>query len=208
MAFSDTADHHLLSTLSGWTLQNSEVEIADAGWDSASATYLKKFATTATADTVAAEWEIGDTLLSSFYLTNARVSPVRGGIWRANVSGKGLISTRPIRVTTGATVTQSNVENVTISGTHYDRAEIKEGTPTVDIEYALSGFDPPLASVGLAGTPDWSPSVRASIWSTIENPLYHFPNGWVLMECTAEQLLDLSLWLVRERWAYVFAWSP
>jgi len=140
------------------------------------------------------------------------------GLFEVEVVSLGLLSARGLRVRYDAGANSTSGENVDVPGIGLvSRAEGQESQVTCDIEYIVtSGYAPGdgsfyTADVGTATDPPsgWKPTVKDSIWESIGDPTYHYPNGWVLMTSSLENLPGLdTVWLIRDRYQYIYAASP
>jgi len=207
MAF-DTPDPTciVLSAMGGnWETWESEAIPTDSGWDTARILVAKDYKASVTNGfTVARAWpRSGKISGENFWIDSVRPRRLNGNIWTCELSCKGLLSSRPIKVRGGAGVEQQNSERVSLPGiTGLWRAQVMEASPNVNIEYITIGA-PPTGQVGRAGSPAFAPAVRASVWGYLTNPLVHFPHGWVMLNIDWDQIPGTMVHLVRETWQYV-----
>jgi hypothetical protein len=200
----------LTSLGASWVLTNVIPEPTESGFDNLTATYMSRQAPSFTGADAADDFALGAVTVSgrNFWTVGVKPKQLGHGFWSCDVIGKGWLNTKAIKVSGGTTVIQQQAENVVV-GTYglIPRFSGLEIAPSVNIEYIVNG-DPPTADVGLAGTPDFAPSVRASSWASIADPLQTFPFGWVLVDLQYDRLPGTSITLVRETWAYIFRYAP
>jgi hypothetical protein len=144
----------------------------------------------------------------NWWAANIRARRKAGNIWIAEVGCKGLLDPRGIKVRGRSSVEQQSAENVGVPGAGTrKKVQVLESSPTVELEY-ISFSEPPTRRVGLTGYPLITPATRQSVWSSLEDPVYHYPNGWVMVDIDWEKLVGANVWLIREIWAKIFPFSP
>jgi hypothetical protein len=143
----------------------------------------------------------------NFWNVGVKPKQLGHGFWSCDVMGKGWLNTKAIKVSGGTSVIQQQAENVITAYGLIPRFSGLEIAPTVNVEYIVNGA-PPTAEVGLAGTPDYVPAVRSSLWASLPNPLQTFPFGWVLVDMLYDLIPGTNITLVREVWAYIFRYAP
>jgi hypothetical protein len=200
----------LTSLGSTWSLRSVIPEPTESGFDNLTAIYMSRQAPSYTGADAADHFALGSVTATglNFWTVGVKPKQLGHGFWEANVTGKGWLNTKAIKVSGGSGVIQQQAENITHGGYGLiPRFSGLEITPTVNIEYIIDG-DPPTDLVGLAGTPDYAPAVRASLWSSLTNPLQTFPFGWVMVDMQFERIPGTEVTLVRETWAYIFRYAP
>lgn len=134
------------------------------------------------------------------------------GIFVIEVTSMGLLSTRGYKVRYGAASEMQQKDNVIVSGVNRPHLATRESAVTAELEYILFGSASSLtAVVGTTGGSlgSWAPTVRSSIWAGIDDPTYHYPNGWVFDAADMENLPGLTtVWLAKEHYAYQYPYSP
>jgi hypothetical protein len=204
----NTTSHTLaLHKLGTWQLLEDTCEVVTSGWDTQRQVYGKYVGTGATARSVAAQWHQGQNMGGNFWLTEVTPRALGGGIWGAECVSKGLSAPRPPRYSGGAASLQRSIENLSAFGQTYPKAEVWESTPTLEVEF-ISFTPPRTQDVGTEETPINAPPVRPSAWSSILDPTFHFPNGWVIADVRYEQILNLNVWLITMVYEYRYPFTP
>lgn len=201
----------VLSAMGGdWEEWSSSAEPTDSGFDTISVSLAKDFRAGGTNGlAIARQFPIGRRIgASNFWITGCKPRLIAGGIWGCDLQGKGLVATRPIKVSGGTGVEQQSTENYVfvpgVGGTN--RLQTLEITPTVNVEYI--SFNPPATNqVGQAGYSPYVTAVRNSVWTSLSNPLVHFPFGWVMVDMQWEKLSGVNVWLIKEVWQYIYRYS-
>ena len=210
MPFASRADVFGLSVIpTSWTLWGPpEITPTDSGWDTIRAQYVKDFRTSTPSAANLRPFDIGDAIESlNFWVSGSQPNQLGGNIWVVTVTGKGIAASRPVKVSGRSTAEQQQGDNISGPGFTNKRAVVLESAPTVCIEYVQVGGSPPTGDVGLAGTPAVAPAVRATVWDSLDDPLYHYPSGWVFMDIDWEQGPGNHAILIKEAWAYIFEQS-
>lgn len=140
------------------------------------------------------------------------------GLFEVEVSSLGLLSDRGDRVRYDAGANSTSGQNIVVTGEGtFASVEAQESQVTCDIEYIVtSGLEPShadfyTAAVGEAEDPPspWKPTVKDSVWDYLTEFTYHYPSGWVLMSSSIENLPGkTTVWLVRDRYQYIYEISP
>lgn len=213
MAFNTRRQALVITDLgSSYELDESIPRRNAEGWDDWMGVFYRRGAVSAAG--LAGDWPIGSKLSSAaidgadLWVQGVTERPVGCGIYRVEVSAKGLLYQRGTVVCYGAAAQLQSAENVTIDGTTYARAEVCESDVTAQVRYISD--DPPTENVGQSRTPARAPQVRSSGWNSIENPLYQYPNGWVLMSTSAEPLPGVSpaIYLISDDYQYRYPFVP
>jgi hypothetical protein len=207
MPIIDTAQAYALHRLAGWRLISDQPQKATSGWDTTRLVYAANRPASAGFQ-IASEWAIGRKLPGlNMFLVDVAPRPLGGGIWSAEVTGQGLLAARLPRVSGSAATIQRSLEDLNAFGTIYPKAEVWESTPTLEVE-VINATAPETHLVGTEMRPTQATAVRRSIWSFIQEPTFHFPNGWVLADLRYERLLNKNLWLKVYVWEYRYAFTP
>jgi len=136
------------------------------------------------------------------------------GIFEVEIVSLGLLSPRGHKVRYDAGANAVSGTNIAVPGAGIQpRAASDESQVTCDIEYIMIGSTASTrtVNVGTASNPPspWQPTVKASIWSFLSDYTFNYPSGWVLKSSGLENLPGLSnVWLVRDRYQYVYQISP
>lgn len=137
-----------------------------------------------------------------------------GGIWLFECEYKGLLAPRDPVLKYTAAGEQQYAENVTINGTPRDRALIMESAVGFSHQYIIDltlsppdDFDTDLVGTAVAG-PTGAPSVRASGWVSLPDPLFHYPYGWVFENLQTEKLTGVGVHLATAHYRYQYPFSP
>lgn len=220
----------LIETVNITSLADGEAELldrvpaeADTGWDSMRDTWLIR-SDAAGLDPMAALGAFAalnrGTQVSGFNMwIQSRSARCRArGIFVAEVVSQGLLSARGYKVRYDSGANQQSGENIAVPGEGIkSKLSTDESQVTADLEYIIIGGLAPgnpnflTAKVGLALDPPstWKPAVKASIWTSLVDPTFHYPYGWVLKSAQMENLPGLdTVWLARERYQYVYPFSP
>lgn len=132
-------------------------------------------------------------------------SRLGGPIWRLDVTAKGHLETQlpKIRWVTGSS--SFSAENVDVSGIGLV-AKLASEMPEVGMELSYLSFSatPTTPSVGISATPpNPRPPTPANPWTSIADPVVHYPNGWVRKGVDTDRIVP-GLWWITERYNYVF----
>lgn len=206
MPFETTANLRVISAITGtWEIWDDSPEETESGWDTLARTVVarKSSATDAVND-----WAIGTNISGmNMWVVGAKARCLGADIFAVDLKCHGLVQSKDIKVTGKSTIEQQQGDDVTIPGHSHVRAVVAEAAPTVEIAYIQIGGSPPTNQVGLAGTPDYAPAVRASVWGSITNPLHHYPHNWVFQDIDFDKIPGVAVFLIKERWQYVFELS-
>jgi hypothetical protein len=194
---------------------------AESGWDSMRDKYLYRndAAGTDPHAAVAAFMVRGSQVSGkNMWVVSRAARCVALGIFVVEVVSMGLLSDRGDRVRYDAGANSQSGQNIAVTGEGtFANLAAQESQVTCDIEYIVTaGLTPDnaafyTAAVGEAEDPptDWKPTVKDSIWDYLAEFTYHYPNGWVLMGSSIENLPGLdTVWLIRDRYQYIYAVSP
>ncbi len=187
-------------------------------WDEADAEWLVFDGSGGDAHTV--EQRTGQEILnvgpvgSRWWMAEAPQIDQRGpGVHIVRARLKGLLEqTVPPRYgyrLNGRTDTQ-NADNIEIEGVVYPRVEVDEDSIELAVRWIHIGPRPDVTAVGSETTPPIAVTVRPSGWTSIPDPLYHYPNGWCLISRDPEpvcQGVDAA-WLVHDLYHYRYPFSP
>jgi hypothetical protein len=210
MPFGTAFDLSLLTNIpSSWQLEYALPEVTESGWDTLRAKYWAYLGFAATGVTTAGDFPVGGVSVAGLNFRTVRSVPrcVGGGIWEMDVFGHGYTDISRIKVRGGSRASTQTAENIVTDVGTIPRFTGLEATPTVTIEYVTTGL-PATNQVGLGGTPAVAPSVRASAWTALANPMQHFPNGWVMTGIDFDRLPNTTWHLAQEQWEYIFRYSP
>lgn len=203
MSFATEADLRVISAISGWEVWEDVPMLTDSGWDGLS---RKVVGHASSEDDALASWPVGTAISGmNMWVANAKARCLGADIYAVELSCKGLFAERPLKVS-GRSATEQQQGDAILGPdwTGAQRAVVKEAAPSVNIEYIIIGGEPPTNLVGTNGTPDYAPAVRASVWATVADPLYHFPAGWVFDGIDWEYGPGNHACLVKEAWNYIF----
>lgn len=146
---------------------------------------------------------------TSCYIVSRSAEALAHGIYIIDLVGKGILeASKPSKVKYTAYATQQSAQNIydPSESTIYAKVVAHEAQVGCDVSYVTS--TPPTDDVATAVTPPNAPDVKSSVWAYLTDPTYHYPNGWVLMACDAEQIPGASVWLVTDRYQYIYPISP
>lgn len=153
----------------------------------------------------------------TMWIQSRQAKCVARGLFKVEVVSLGLLSARGLKVRYSSGANIQSGENISVPGFGIAaRASGRESQVTCDVEYVVTaGLQPGNASfytaaVGTAVDPPmaYKPTVKASLWSSLTDFTYWYPNGWVLDSSEIENLPGLdTVWLVRDRYQYQYAYS-
>lgn len=90
-----------------------------------------------------------------------------------------------------------------------DKIQAEISAPGVEIDMVLIGSAPDFTEVGTNSEPPYLPGVASNPWASLEDPTYHYPEGWYLADIRAQQLWGSPLhWLVTYVWRFKYSVSP
>lgn len=191
-------------------LVNEEPQLTNEGWDTLTQIYTIRTATL-TPETLAGLFPLGARLGSrNWWITGSVPQERAPGFWTVAVSYKGWAQTKPAVVRVGASAASQTAENVAVGGTTHPKIETHQNSPTISISYLTANVavGSLTSSVGTAQTPPITISAPASVWASLSPYLYHFPNGWVLMESAEERLPGTSAALINNTYQYFQLATP
>lgn len=198
------------------TLVDEVPNLTNEGWDTLEQTYLQR-RTSCTAEEAAALFPIGTRLVGRTFwvVAPARIRCLAAGWWEFKVQCKGWASAKPAVVRVSAAAEQQSAENVDISGTTYAKVATHEATPTIAASYFVEDIDdttPVVTSktvlVGRESTPPVTIDVATTIWASLTEYVYHWPNGWVLMSSDQDRLPGTAAAWVTDNYKFIRPVTP
>jgi hypothetical protein len=219
MAFLDRIESVVIGSIANGTstLLDRRPAEAEAGWDSMRDRYLlRNDAAGSDPHAAIASFMARGTQISgkNMWVVGRTPRTLARGIFEVEVVSLGLLSPRGHKVRYDAGANAANGTDILVPGFGVQpNVAADESQVTCDIEYILigSGASTRTALVGTALAPPapWLPTVKASIWATLSDYTMHYPFGWVLKSAALENLPGLdNVWLVRDRYQYVYQYSP
>lgn len=185
------------------------------GWDSLSIPYRIMSGGVLTLDVVASAFPIGQKLISRNFWTQGLGDLVcRGsGFWELMVHYKGLAGTQPIVVTYGSSGNEQSASPARINGIDHEKVSIHQNAPTCTVRYiqlttTLGAALGQTEKVGTSQVPPSAPDSPPNFWDTIAEPVYHHPNGWVLMGSDVVPLPGTTVGLVSDSYQHQQALTP
>jgi hypothetical protein len=201
-------------------LVNEEPSLTNEGWDSLTQIYTVRVATL-TPEALAGLFPIGARLGSRNWWVVGSVPQERApGFWTARVAYKGWAQSKPAIVKVSASAASHIGENVgvpsfTVGNTTYaartvPKVETHQNTPNVTVSYLVAdvGDAPKTALVGTQTSLPVSITAPSNIWASLDPYLFHFPNGWVLLESAEDRLPGSTAALVTDTYQFIQAISP
>jgi hypothetical protein len=199
------------------TLVDEEVDLTEEGWDTLALKYALRRATY-TAEACAAHFPPGTQIGSrKFWITSAKPFRVAAGFWLAEVTCKGWAATKPAKVRIGAAADMQSGKDVTApspggGSALYADLQTVENTPTVAVTYLAENLNT-TSNTDDVGRPKSLPGgitvpVAVSIWTALADPIYHYPNDWVLMGSEQDRLAGTDVGLVTDNYRYIRPLSP
>lgn len=186
---------------------------ATDGWDGLKRKYFIFDSSTNDLRTaIAAHFPRGAPLTTNMWVTEVSGRKVAANSFLLDVDAKGLLSARGLRISTSAAVATQSAERVyTPDNVLRNKIEVAENQVTCDISYISLGSGPQTQLTGKASTPPSAPPTPASVWTSLADPTYHYPNGWVLMGTDSESLPGVpntTICLVTDRYQFIHTYSP
>lgn len=215
------------------TLLTEAPDISESGWDSLTATYALRVADL-TAESIAALWPIGRQLGSrNWWVAGSKPACVAPGVWTAEIKYKGWAAMKPCKINHGTAVDSQSGTNIFAPVPHpgsgsvsYPKVATFESTPTISLTYLSANVEAgwpvmpslPNLLVGrqrttaltdpvTGATITWPP-LAPSVWDFLTESVYHWPNGWILMDLQTDILPGTRAGLVTESYKYIRAISP
>ena len=199
------------------TLVDEEPTLTEEGWDSLTLTYALRRAAL-TAEQCATLFPQGSQIgTRKFWIVSARPQRVAAGFWLAEVSCKGWAATKPAKIRVGASAESQSGKNVIAPAPgggygNYQNLQTRENTPTVSVSYLAENLNT-TSNTASVGRPFALPAgltvdVAASVWDTLNNPTYHWPNGWLLVSSEQDRLPGTAVGLVTDNYHFQRAFSP
>lgn len=201
------------------TAIEEQPEITAEGFDSLRINYAMRRASL-TAENVAALFPIGSQLGGrKWWISRARPQQKAAGFWVVEVDFLGWAAAKPMKVKVGTSATQSSGKDVLaptgVGGGTATFAQLDsfENTPTIEVSYlyegGVSGSIAALSGrVSTNQTPPVTVDVSASIWTSLAEFVWHWPQGWVLMGNTQDRLPGTTVALVTDSYQYIRPKSP
>jgi hypothetical protein len=224
MPITDKASIAVLSKLgSAWECLKEEISATEEGWDVMNAVFIKDYgATVKTSHQVAAEWTIGLRVFEDqdFWVVGVHPSCLGGNIWQVEITAHGMMTGRPFKIRIHSSAESQSFTDVSVGPPFWPHAvfvnkgTVLEAQPTIHASYVLIGQEPPTDRLGRAGAeyqvPPLDLPVRPSVWTSIVNPTFHFPHGWVFADLDVDRLsgTDTPVSLVTEIWNYRYLATP
>lgn len=211
--------------------------ITTAGWDTATAQILIPDPAL-DAEGALAQFPQGTRIdpEKNWWVTAAKPTSKLPGLWFLELALKGWTGNKPCKINWGAAAQQQSAENVNApppSGTgteFYPKFQGHEAGntftltyPVLDVLATTAGGDPIVPShlVGRSrdDSPDWTdpnnPSftigpqtVGESMWTSIADAVYHWPNGWVLADLQADILPGTHVGMITETYNHIRPFTP
>jgi hypothetical protein len=191
-------------------LVNEEPTLTNEGWDHLTQIYTVTRATLSP-ETLAGLFPVGARLGSrNWWITGSRAQERAAGFWIVALDYSGWAQTKPSVIRVGASAASQTAENVIADGTLRPKVETHQNTPTITVSYLVANVAtaPKTGLVGTEVSPPVSISVPSSVWATLNPYLYHFPNGWVLMESAEDRLPGATAALVTDTYQYFQIATP
>lgn len=199
------------------TLVDENPALSEEGWDSNTLTYAARRASL-TAEECAALFPIGAQIGSrKWWITGAKPQRAAPGFWLIEVACKGWGATKPAKVKVGAAAESQSGKNVTApngsgGSALYASVATHENTPTLSVSYLAENLDTVSNTdeVGKAKAipGDITIAIADSVWTSLPEFTYHWPNGWVLMGSSQDRLPGTDVGLVTDDYRYVRDKTP
>jgi len=201
------------------TYTHEEVSPSAAGWDTLQRYYLARRASL-TPEECALLFPIGARLGTRFWWIDKAVpKQIAPGFWAVEVTFRGWAATKPIAVVVGANAEQQSGENMRFpafpgdeDGEVFSKVQTHENAPTIRVSYLVEDIDAEGVAmtefVGTAVEPPVTITVPDSVWVYLNSYVYHWPNGWCLMESAQDRLPGTTAALVSDSYRYIRDLTP
>lgn len=146
----------------------------------------------------------------TFYVMSARPRCLGGDLIDVAVQLKGAFDLTATKTRYRGTLDGQSGENVTVGGTVYPRVATNQRSVSVEVQsFSTTAPFANLAGLGHGGFPPSAPTPPLNIWQSLDpdEAIYHYPNGWVLVDVDASPLPGTNLSLSTAVWDYVFDFS-
>lgn len=182
-------------------------------WDTLQINQYKHLTTQLTPELAAAAFPVGTKLGSRNFWSQGHGFPVclGGNLWRVPVTYKGYAAAKGTHVTYGTSAEQQSAENIFITGVGtFAKVSIHQNTPTVTARYISTDFesDARTDDVGKVQTPPQAPTDPDNFWLSLVDPVYHYPNGWVLMSSDADPLPGTTVAWITDTYQFIQNYTP
>jgi hypothetical protein len=126
-------------------------------------------------------------------------------------------ASKPLAVVVGSNAEQQSGERMRFprfpgdeTGQIFPKVQTHENSPTIRVSYLVEDIEAEgiTSLVGTAVTPPVEVAVPASVWVYLNNYVYHWPNGWALMESAQDRLPGTSAALVNDSYRYIRQITP
>lgn len=223
MSFNSPFESVIISDIADNSMEllDSVPSETESGWDSLRETWLIRDASAGLDPTaaLAALFLRGSQVSGKNMWVVSRAPRLRArGLFEAEIVSMGLLSPRGHKVSYDSSASSQSAENITTPDGLYAKVSTIEAAPTCSLEYIqinplITPASPTFLTVktGRSHEPpaEWKPTVPATIWGSLTDYTYHYPNGWIFDGVSAENLPGLStVFLIRERYRYQYAVSP
>lgn len=192
----------------------SEVpQITETGWDTLTQTWAVRRASL-TAEELAAAYPAGTQIIGrNWWLTGATPGQHFPGLHLFDLTFKGWAGNKPVKLDWSTAADSQTAENIGVttggSTTYYARVATLESAPAFTASYLVTNYSSlPSNSVGRPATRAGAPPVPASVWDYLTRFTYHWPNGWVLMDLSADILPGTTVALARASYRYIRDKTP
>jgi hypothetical protein len=179
------------------------------GWDTLKRSYLVDVSGNLD-DVLQTNYTVGlaHSKYPQMFIVDRRPEDQGGGIYEIEVEWKGIINSKGYRRDAKILGESSTGENIEVGlGGDYPAfvktLEIEQPVLSVETTYMQSGF-PDLTAVkkpvgSLPGGFPALPTPPTQVWSSITDPTYVYPAGWVLDDRSTTQLPGTSLYQITDR---------
>jgi len=153
----------------------------------------------------------------TWWILHPHPKQIAPGFWEIQVTFKGWAGTKFPVITVGASAESQSVQNMRfpryvgdLVGQIFAKGQTHENLPTMRVSYLVEnvGEEKQTEKVGTAQDPPVELSVPPTIWSYLNEYVYHWPNGWVLMESAQERLPGANAAAVTDSFRYIRTFTP
>jgi hypothetical protein len=153
----------------------------------------------------------------TWWILHPHPKQIAPGFWEIAVTFKGWAGTKQPVITVGASAESQSATNVKFPryigdtvGKIFQKAQTHENLPTMRVSYLVENVqeEKQTEKVGTALDPPVELAVPPSIWNFLNKYVYHWPNGWVLMESAQDRLPGCNAAFVTDSFRYIRTYTP
>jgi len=182
-------------------------DIPESGFD----TCVRPYRSFGTSRNPTSEFSLGDTHpnFGNMYVSSLSFQYPKNSTIELDVTFKGLRTDKGTKRTArayGEKISTTNDLGVGAPGGILS-SEVSEAKVSVTESYILLS-QPNMSQVSTAGTPQDPTDVPPYLWALITDPIYIYPNGWVLENRVFDQINGADVYFVTDEWVYYHPFKP